>query len=324
MIDKRELNKHLILDKKSKKIAIIGNGFDLYHGLKTRYSDFKKYVYEINPKLVEYVNEIFWNQGYKKDDLEYWSELEVMLGSLPELDYDALYEDAFDGAETDMDRASYWHDPEYNAQKKAEEELLVPLKLKSYFDEWVNSINLKRICRKPWLEIYNFDLFINFNYTDTLQEVYGISNAIIFHIHGDANSSYVLGHNEIEKLPYPDPYETYFDPRTGETTSDADVRQAQVRESLNSTYTNLFKAYFKNSIKIIAENQKWFNQFESATRVTFMGLSMGLQDEIYIKEIDKLLPKTTEIIVYWHENKEEMVKKCESLLCGRAIKYEKW
>lgn len=306
------------------KIAIIGNGFDLSHGLKTSYSHFNKFVSELDPKLVAHVNEIFYNQGYPKEDIEYWSDLEVMLSSLSELDYDEHYEDAFNGAETDMDRASYWHDPEYNASQKAKNELLVPLKLKNYFDRCINSINLRNVSRKPCLEMNGYDLFINFNYTETLQDVYCIQNARIFHVHGDANSSYILGHNDIEKPPYPDPYETYIDPDTGETTSDADIRQAQVRESLNDTYTTLFRSYFKNSKKIIADNQQWFKQFNNATHVTFMGLSMGLHDEIYVTEINKLLPKDAQIVVYYHENKEKMVSKCESLLPCRIIKYIEW
>lgn len=49
----------------------------------------------------------------------------------------------------------------------------------------------------------NKDLYINFNYTATLENVYGISDASVIHIHGSLRGytdNPVLGHGNIARI----------------------------------------------------------------------------------------------------------------------------
>ncbi|MCB8999333.1 MAG: hypothetical protein H6540_04595 [Bacteroidales bacterium] len=50
------------------KLYIIGNGFDIHHGIKSKYSDFKDYV-EKNDKVLFDSLEKYFNQD------ELWSDL---------------------------------------------------------------------------------------------------------------------------------------------------------------------------------------------------------------------------------------------------------
>ena len=94
---------------------VLGNGFDLHYGLPTRYCDFKKYLI-INGyrEIVERVDDLFWRFGhYCPKDIKEWSTFEDMLMVFNDLDPDELYEEAFDNAETDDDRAGYWDSPSW-------------------------------------------------------------------------------------------------------------------------------------------------------------------------------------------------------------------
>lgn len=306
-----------------KRIFIIGNGFDLHHYLETKYYHFKNFVKDFDEDLVKAIDDVFYDRGFYHGDIEYWSVLEEMLESLTDLDYDELYDDAFLDAEMDMDRASYWHDPEYNANRKAEEELLTPLKLKKYFDKWVDSIKLDDVNRDVNLDLSDNDLYINFNYTETLQDVYKIPDNKILHIHGKKHSEYVLGHNGTENIPYKDPYDTYED-SNGQMTSDADIRQVQVKEILNNSYSNLFHSYYKNSINLINKYRTWFDHFENADEVVIMGLSMGNEDAVYIREINSLMKHSCKIVVYYYDGLDKLKEKCKVLFIEKDIMFIKW
>jgi len=80
-----------------KKIYLIGNGFDLHHDLKTKYSDFKAFLLRKNSILVNKIDEIFSDKGWGRDEIEFWSILEEMLETLSYIDEFELYQDACDG-----------------------------------------------------------------------------------------------------------------------------------------------------------------------------------------------------------------------------------
>lgn len=63
-----------------------------------------------------------------------------------------------------------------------------------YILEWLETIKTsKATCSKNALINNQSDLFINFNYTDTLESVYGIRN--VLHIHGGVSSCSIIPHN---------------------------------------------------------------------------------------------------------------------------------
>lgn len=51
----------------SSNLFVIGNGFDLHHGIQSRFSDFGRRIAEVAPDLLELINEYlfvdedFWN-----------------------------------------------------------------------------------------------------------------------------------------------------------------------------------------------------------------------------------------------------------------------
>ena len=67
-----------------KRLYIIGNGFDIFHGVKSKYSDFKDYVEQNDYDLFEALEEYF-----NTDEL--WSDFEETLAYI---DTEKIVDDA--------------------------------------------------------------------------------------------------------------------------------------------------------------------------------------------------------------------------------------
>ncbi len=306
-----------------KKVYLIGNGFDLHHHLKTKYSDFKEFLFRQNSSLVNKIDEIFSDKGWGRDEIEFWSTLEEMLETLSYIDECELYQDAFDGSETDTDRASYWHDPKFNADNKSEE-LLIPLEMKKYFDNWVDSIDLQNVKIDKSLELCKTSFYLCFNYTETLQKVYKVPEKQVLHIHGKIGKEYILGHNGSEEIPYKGDLWQPYDDGSGQLTSDEDIRSVEVKESINDTYLNLFGSYYKNSVKLIEKNKEWFNNFSNADNVIIIGLSMGNEDMVYLEKIVELVPPNCQFTIYYYKSNDYIVSNLGGLLNRFKVEYIEW
>lgn len=166
------------------KLYILGNGFDLKHGLPTRYSDFADFCKIKDPNLYELINQTFPNITTNS----LWSNFEEGLGtpdsSAIESDYQLL------GDKSIQDYS---------------------LHFKSFIDEafreWIISIKrLTSLLQKHYILDEN-SVYLSFNYTDVLETLYGIKSNIL-HIHDFAQkdeeecfTGYIFGHS-INKLDF--------------------------------------------------------------------------------------------------------------------------
>lgn len=181
-------------------LLIVGNGFDISHGLETSYRNFKRFLCgnanidvcegDILP-IIEEIPELPLGQIYTgkgkiynlcaecrllywlidtaaiaAEDME-WNKFESLLG---ELDYVKVIE------------------------KYKDKEGIVPIlmdtlgTLENVFFDWVSEIEISdKIKPKKYLKkhiIPERDLAISFNYTETLESVYGLKEENICYIHG--------------------------------------------------------------------------------------------------------------------------------------------
>ncbi|MFA5449087.1 MAG: bacteriophage abortive infection AbiH family protein [Clostridia bacterium] len=190
------------------KLFIIGNGFDSAHKFKTKYSDFREFLIKNYP----YTN--CWGNlpqpnlmhggdiGYNENECAsfivdlidgvdssegLWSELELYLAM-------------FDFTEYFDDIAEYGEKPFHAAYKNEDNSSYLTAAvsmISKFFDEWVSSIDIRK--GKPSLKFKKLidkenDLFLNFNYTSTLQTIYGTKNVV--HIHGKQGEEIFFGHGE--------------------------------------------------------------------------------------------------------------------------------
>lgn len=185
-------------------LFLIGNGFDIWEGLNTRYADFEKYYEEHLDEVLSRLNipkkslvdengnqiaysdvELFYGSPHNPQKLphEFWYDFETSLDKIDDQEINHFF--GRDGVKNIKICAN-------NAQRI----------LREIFCDWVTSIKITEEKSK-----YDFGenvLFINFNYTDTLLKRFGVRAVNEYHIHGSSadKNSIIVGHSTHPELPY--------------------------------------------------------------------------------------------------------------------------
>ena len=170
-------------------LYIIGNGFDLAHGMKTSYEDFHQWMlnngdFSAVNRLESLYPNIINNEGR-------WCDVESALGSISlqdAINYDRNFQECPD---------------EINEENSSHDAYICGENLKNAVDilpgllrDWVASISTKDLC--PRFRINKGAKFLSFNYTRTLENVYQIKTDSILHIHETivGNRPLVVGYGE--------------------------------------------------------------------------------------------------------------------------------
>jgi hypothetical protein len=172
------------------KLIICGNGFDKNHGLKTDYNDYKQFVKDEYPREYKDFENFLYSSFPKKNK---WNDLEKSLT----FDYNKCISDCIQ---------HYFKEGKISAdlrllemQVEIEEQTRFIYNLTGrYFYEWLSQIDLTKAESNH--EFSQDDLFVTFNYTNLLEEIYKIDPGNIFHIHGnfyDIESSNLFNANRI-------------------------------------------------------------------------------------------------------------------------------
>ena len=205
-------------------LFIIGNGFDIAHGFKTKYSDFKAWIESKLPNDDFYdalPQDFFISESNAQEDyitglkfLKYlfdnnldlddkWYSFEDSLSSLPIYDkYEDLISWVLEPNEAFDNPARYDDVCNNIAQCICENVEKIP----DYFKDWINSVDVFNPGYKLLISDYFSDdsLYINFNYTETLEDVYGVPETQICHIHGSRSNwrdDLIVGHSDNYILP---------------------------------------------------------------------------------------------------------------------------
>lgn len=188
-------------NSKTKKdtLVIIGNGFDLWQGLKTSYKNFYNYYrqhrFEICKKLkIHEVTSSYGNKTFR------FTPVELIYGAIDDhnlgyFDFWNAFEDSLgfiDAYELNM---LYGKEPEdLNDLLKVGENAQ---KILNYaFSNWVYSLKIENQTKSN-IRFKDNCLFINFNYTPTLETLFSVPKEDVIHIHGVANDreSLIFGHS---------------------------------------------------------------------------------------------------------------------------------
>lgn len=183
------------------KLFIIGNGFDIGHGLPTGYWDFRTFLDLVQPEFLHSFEEHYdiypgMSDEAKKKTL--WSRFESNLANIDEdtiIDIGTSIELNLESGDVGIEDTLYsYFTDEYQYIEK----------LAGYLKQWVRSIRIRDcLPRTSLIDKSNRDLFLTFNYTAVLENVYGIAPGNIIHIHGslrDYTLDPVLGHGNEERL----------------------------------------------------------------------------------------------------------------------------
>ena len=176
-------------------LYILGNGFDLAHKLPTAYWDFRTYLKSAHPEFLEAFEEHYdiypsMSDEAKKEYL--WNRFE---SNLANIDEDSIIES---GTSIEMDLESGDVGIEDTLYSYFTNEYQYIQKLSVYLKEWVRTIRIRDcLPRTSKIKDNSDDLFLTFNYTATLENVYLIRPDKVIHIHGslrDYTPDPVIGH----------------------------------------------------------------------------------------------------------------------------------
>ena len=256
---------------------IIGNGFDIAHGLNTKYNNFKEFLNEYNPDLKNVLED-----GCNDSDL-LWSRFEEALGYL---DYDYLLDVYRDEVDIGLDS------PGLCAHNMIQTIVDIRRTLESLPDvlnEWISTIDVTDIDQLPLINTYMIDsdnYFINFNYTNTLECVYNIDYTHIYYIHG---SQY---HEDLLVLGHAGPvYPSNYDEVNGELIY-SPSEQAAIDFSmdelidLDDEKERVHEMLRKVSHESLLKLNKFLERYGSQiNRIISFGFSYGEADMLYIRSI---------------------------------------
>lgn len=280
-----------------KHLYVIGNGFDLYHGLPTSYGHFRDYVKEHDNELADLVDKYF---SHKKNS-DFWSDFEENLGNF---DDDLLREYCQNYLEDygcDNWRDAFNHDYQHELERMIDR---ITQGIRKCFCNWLSQISIDGLEHKA-IPIERDAYYLTFNYTRTLERIYDISTYNILHIHGTYkgydNDRIIYGHGGHSYI-----VEKYID----------DPRIAEGEE--------IIKDYFEKTTKhvkqIIHKYQKFFyRMIVNVTNVTIIGHSMNEIDFPYFKKIGDSIKGRVDWTYYYHSTKD--IKSCLRCLESR-IKYK--
>jgi len=203
-------------------LYVIGNGFDLHHGMATGYKHFGAFLKRDHSKLRDYLDEYFVTD----DEDWFWGHFEACLA---DLDTDTLvdnFEQFIVPYSADDWSDGFHHDYVYELTRVVRalsEDLLAA------FAQWIRQIAIPTptSLMSPMARIDPTARFINFNYTNTLQQLYGVPDTHVWHIHGSAarTDPLILGHGW-----RPEPNETLSPPGPRARRHPGDRRRCHHRQ----------------------------------------------------------------------------------------------
>lgn len=275
-------------------LFVIGNGFDLSHGIKTSYEDFHQYLLSEYHEAKSDVLIVPFNTtghhgetvydddaiagfllyliSYAEPEGDKWSDLENSLGELP-------FGECFNGISAD-NRDEDWDpwDDVYRNQDTAQNVEDSAIRIKTFFSDWINTITIdgKTPVNPNFLKLIDadLDLFLIFNYTRTLEILYKAKN--VCHIHGTQGEELIFGHGNTE-----DNYEKNMG------------RYPGAEGALQHIQTELRK----DTGRAISEHSVFFKGLSSVDKIYSYGFSFSEVDIIYIRKICRVLP--TEKITWY-------------------------
>ena len=310
-----------------KSIYVIGNGFDLYHKLKTSYTDFYVFLRDnitkfppiSNWSILDLLNQL------ESDGIDLWRNFEEALGETNFSSFVTFYgfPDSNDLDEKEGDRQT---ERAYYLGEDLEE-----LGGKRFYNaiayamnQWLE--NAYHHCQPA--EVYNEllnnsdDIFINFNYTPTLEDSYEIPDKNIIHIHGRTYWNQYCKYDEYNYWKYP---EAWLDYGYGEAnlkySNKLNSDEALAFSRISDLYTEFKKTIREDSLKHFINGQN-FNS------IKIIGHSLADVDMPYFSIINKHLTDDAKITMFLYErdwkNEEAFQKQLINIMPKHSISFVKY
>ena len=264
-------------------LYIIGNGFDIYTGLHTRYADFRWWLENNYPFIYENMKEVY------DIDAEWWNDFEVQLGLLdinkyvkkfthPDRSDDEIIVKIERRKKFENEQGDGIPSHESHCARRLEGVLDV---LQYCFEKWVKDCH-RTIVNPQYLNIEKDNsFFINFNYTDVLEILYEIPEERVLHIHGRSSTHerLIFGHDKFL------------------LTSSLDYDEEKVCFELNR--------YNKNPYEYIYKHPELKEILKDVEYVHILGFSFSPIDKDYIDWVFRNVTRCSQWEVSWFSEEDK-------------------
>lgn len=279
------------------RLIIVGNGFDIHNGLKTRYSDFKTYLSEANNDLYDqlkfYYSTTWLEQENNQNFIEFYKSVAIreplrkqVLSQNP-----CLWSDL----ETEISNISYPAISEYYWISSTPIENCGPI-IKQFEDmlsaisielsNWISLVN-----ESPFLTNYSIfastfidnPTFINFNYTQTLEQAYGVDGRNILYIHKQDDKKLIWGTSR-------EAIEGFYS------------IHAHRSPDFDKEIKRVISKYIKPTDNIINTKLLPFLKDKSIDEIVVLGLSFSDIDLPYLTTIKEMYPSATWKCSYYSDD----------------------
>lgn len=257
-------------------LYIIGNGFDLHHGIMSSYHYFSEWLKRNNRRLYGILCQIC-----KVDYL--WKDFEKALAYVNRDYFINMGEVMLPGCWTENDSYAELYYAQDIVRNEAE---CLWGDIQKWFRKWVCSIKWYKEsdCKKVWID---FEArFITFNYTPFLETQYGIPVENILYIHGkswDLKQPPVIGHDGR------DTFDEWYKKAEKSSKRHYKGRHSLLPEveMMNEAVEEYFFLSEKPVSDIIKQNQDFFKDLNNIKHIYVLGHSLGQVDIPYFKAINK-------------------------------------
>ena len=237
-------------------LFIIGNGFDLAHGLKTTYSDFRTFLEINDPGYLHRFEELF--NEYRYEQYYLWSDFEEHI--------------CF---------------PEHKNVQRLKELISYVERLHIKLREWIETIKLntqERMSSK--INPESDDIFISFNYTMMLEELYEIDEKNIWHIHGsikEKERNLIIGHYNIPNFEH--------------------IKHMYYGEKLEDDEHDIYEQAFYYQTKTLKYDHfiPFSNVLKNINQVHIIGHSLGFADEPFFYQLGEMVGENVDWNVYYYD-----------------------
>lgn len=275
----------LVFDNPDHTLVVIGNGFDIVHGVKSSYWDFQKTIGK--KSSLRFGMETYLD--VPADSL--WCNLEDSLGRmnysmfLNSLVLD-MWLDNFEAYHPDAQAADFFA----AVETAIEPTFTIPRELNLRFKKWVRTLKVES-AERPFSILHGNYKVLSFNYTEFIEDLYGAKAENICYIHGCRKhrgkgkpDELILGHvpgreeeqwNKVkwEPIKFQDPYKKYI--------FEAAIETAVTEAAWYDDSTT------KNCSEIIKKHSDFFDGLTDVKEVFVIGHSLSEVDYPYFSEIAK-------------------------------------
>ena len=259
------------MNTKKDTLYIIGNGFDLHHGLNTSYKNFRDNVVLKAPNLWKQLIDIYGDDVTK--DM-WWSDFEAKLA---DINYNHLLNSDNGVAMGGMKVQNF-----------------LTGQLPPLFGKWINSIKLN-ILPENEVDIDKDALFFTFNYSLVLEKKYKVNKDNIWHIHNSIEEvdKIIVGHDS--------------DSNTLISNYNSNRGNQQYNSWIVDNIIPFAAEGAKDVDKRIADNKETFHKYSNIKHIISMGFSFNEIDMPYIKAIISSNYNKNDIdwTIYYHQEGED-------------------